>query len=250
MMKAIVVDDEKNNVEVLQTLLNTYCPEVTVVGVAHSVQEAYTKINELRPDLVFLDIQMPLQNGFELLRMFTPHIPFEVIFVTGYDHYAITAIKFSALDYLLKPVEIEELKWAVEKAKNTLARKYNSSLEQQQLIENLHAQELDKTIVIHDKEKVSLVKISEIEYIQSEGRYSDVFLQNGQHYLMARTLKEFEEFFQGNEAFLRINKSVIIYLPTLKSYTKGETCIIELASGNSFEVSRRRKQEILQRLKK
>lgn len=249
-MKAILVDDEKNNVEVLLTLLNIYCPDVTVVETANSVQEAYTKINALQPDLVFLDIQMPLQNGFELLKMYTPNVPFEVIFVTGFDHYAITAIKFSALDYLLKPVEIEELKWAVKKAKNTLERKLNSSVAQQQLIENLQESELDKTIVVHDKEKVSLIKVSEIEYIQSEGRYSDVFLQNGQHHLMARTLKEFEEFLQGNDAFLRINKSVIIYLPAMKSYTKGEICIIELASGNAFEVSRRRKQEILQRLKK
>src|SRR5690606_19001289 len=105
-MKAISVDDEKNNVEVLLTLLNTYCPDVTVVETANSVQEAYTKINALQPDLVFLDIQMPLQNRFELLKMYTPNVPFQVIFVTGFDHYAITAIKFSALDYLLKPVEI------------------------------------------------------------------------------------------------------------------------------------------------
>ncbi len=248
-MKAIIVDDEKNNIEVLQTLLTSYCEDVEIVATASSVAEAYEKINTFSPELVFLDIQMPVQNGFELLKMYGTDIPFEVIFVTGFDHYAISAIKFSALDYLLKPVDIDELQQAVEKAKGIIERKSSTAVEKSQLIENLAASELDKSFVIHDKEKVNVVKASQIEYIHSEGRYSQLFLFGGAQFLMARNLKEFEEYFSENGYFLRISKSVMINMNALKSYTKGEICIIELNSGTSFEVSRRRKQEILQRIK-
>src|SRR5687768_7808677 len=114
-INSIIVDDEKNSREVLQTLLAKFCPEVNIVGEAASVKDAYQIISKTNPDLVFLDIEMPMGNGFSLLQKFDT-IPFSVIFITSYDHYAINAIKFSAIDYLLKPVETSELKCAVSKA--------------------------------------------------------------------------------------------------------------------------------------
>lgn len=250
MIKALLVDDEKNGVEVLHTLLSRHCPDIYVQGTAASVAEAYEKVCVLQPDIVFLDIQMPVQNGFELLKLFGEYVPFKVVFVTSHDKYAINAIKFSALDYLLKPVEVIDLVAAVNKAISAvLGNEKNNNLVLR-LIDNLGSLQVDRTIAFHDKDKVGFVRNKDIEYISSEGRYSKLFLSNGKNYMVAKNLKEFEDYFEEEGPFLRINKGIILNLNYLKSYTKGELCIIELTSGISFEVSRRRKQEILQRLHK
>lgn len=247
---AILVDDEKNSTEVLATLLGMHCPDIKILSWAHSVKEASVQIREQKPDLVFLDIQMPLQNGFELLKSFGSAIPFEVIFVTSYNHYAINAIKFSALDYLLKPVDISELKAAVKKARAALAEKKDTSFQISHLIKNLSMDEINKSVIVHHKDKVHIVRNNDIEYILSEGRYSNLFLNNRSNFMIPRNLKEFEEYFEQCSTLLRINKSTIINVNLLKSYTKGEMCIIEMESGTTFEVSRRRKQEILQKIKR
>lgn len=247
---AILVDDEQNSVEVLKALLDIHCPEVRILSHANSVKEAFSKIKEYEPDLVFLDIQMPVQSGFDLLRSFGSTIPFEVIFVTSYDHYAINAIKFSALDYLLKPVDITELKDAVKKAQLALGEKKDPSFQINHLIKSLSVEEVNKSVIAHHKDKVHIIRDSDIEYILSEGRYSQLFLNNRSSFVIPRNLKEFEEYFEDCPVLLRINKSAIININLLKSYTKGETCMIEMESGIVFEVSRRRKQDILHRLKK
>ncbi len=250
MLKVIIVDDEKNNIEVMQLLLEQFCEDITIVSTAQSAIEAYDKIVYHQPDLVFLDIQMPQHSGFDLLRMFKGDVFFEVVFVTGFDQYAISAIKFSALDYLLKPVDIEELKAAIEKARSFVLKNNSRAIENNNLVQNFQLAEMDRNIIIHDKEKVTVVKAGEIEVIQSEGRYSTISMEDGSQYVMAKNLKEFEDYFSENGPFVRISKSVMLNLNFLKSYTKGETCIIEMKSGKSYEVSRRRKQEIIQKIRK
>lgn len=250
MLKVIIVDDERNNIEVMQLLLEQYCEGVNIVATAKSATEAYDKIIYHQPDLIFLDIQMPQHSGFDLLRMFQGNVFFEVVFVTGFDQYAISAIKFSALDYLLKPVDIEELKGAVEKARSFIHKNNSRAVENNNLVQNFQLAEMDRNIIIHDKEKVTVVKAGEIEVIQSEGRYSTLFMENGSQFVMAKNLKEFEDYFSENGPFVRVSRSIMLNLNFLKTYTKGETCIIEMRSGKSYEVSRRRKQEILQKIKR
>jgi len=248
-LTSILVDDEKDGQELLQNLLNRYFPEIEIQGIASGVDEAYELIGRFGPDLVFLDIQMPGSNGFDLLRRYTD-LPFEVIFVTGFDQYAINAIRFSALDYLTKPVDVNELFEAVKRARKSIsARKENRSYIVQ-LLHNLDAAPADKKIAIHNSEKVHILNASEIEYIEADGRYSKICMSNGAVFLTARNLREFEDYLGGSSAFIRVHKSIIINTAQVAAYQKGSLCIVELRSGKSIEVSRRRKQEILDLLQR
>jgi len=242
-INSIIVDDEKNSREVLQTLLAKFCPEVNVVGQASNVEEAYQVISKIRPDLVFLDIQMPLSNGFSLLQKFDI-IPFSVIFVTSYDHYAIHAIKFSALDYLLKPVETSELVSAVTKA---VSKKREVNRYIINLLDNIDENTPDKKIPFHVNGGVRFINTSSITHIEADSNYSNVFCE-GEKIPSCKSLKDFMDFLAQNPHFIKINKSVAINLKYLKEYSKGDTFTVTLTTGAVFESSRRKKSEILERL--
>lgn len=243
-INALIVDDEKNSREVLQSLLEKFCPEVTIIGNAANVDAAHQLIGELKPDLVFLDVQMPTGNGFSLLQKFDP-VPFSVIFVTSFDHYAINAIKFSALDYLLKPVEIHELTAAVAKAveKKAEVNRYVINL-----LDNMDERLIDKKIPIHVQGNVKFINCSAITHVEADGTYSNVFCEK-EKYASSKSLKDFEDFFVHNPNFIRINKSIVINVKYIKEYSKGDPFMITLHSGEVFESSRRRKPEVLERLK-
>jgi len=248
-IRAIIVDDEPKGVEVLKTLIEINCPEIEIIRTATSVEQAIEYTEHLIPELIFLDIQMPIQNGFDFLKHFSSNLNFEVIFVTSYDEYAINAIKYSALDYLMKPVEISELKAAVEKASIRINEKRSTSIMIESLIQNIYNSDTEKNIIVHGNDKVNIVRLNEIEYITSDGRYCKIFLTSGTDLMIAKNLKEFENPNDQSSPLLRINKTTMINTNFLKSYSKGEPCIIEMNSGITFDVSRRRKQEILQKLK-
>lgn len=247
-IKAIIVDDEKNSRDVLKNLLNTWDDEINIVAGASSVEEAYHLITTHQPELIFLDIQMPKANGFSLLKKFET-IPFEIIFVTSYDNYAINAIKFSALDYLLKPVEIDDLNRAVKKAILTIKKKNNSQSQVVNLINSINGEQKDRKIAVHSGEKVKLINCSQIAYIEGDRRYCQLYTIEGEHFTLAKYLKDFEEYFGDNSDFVRISKSHIINTVHIKEYSKGEPFIIVLTDGNTFETSRRKKAEILEKLK-
>lgn len=248
-MKAIIVDDEEKSRRVLRNLLEKFCKEVEVCAEAESAQRAAQLIDEHKPQLVFLDIQMPTGSGFDLLRKYK-ELPFEVIFVTSYDEYAINAIKFSALDYLMKPVEVEELKTAVAKANRKSATSNSSGLQVINLLNNTSEDHVEKSVAVHVNEKVMFIKINTIVRIEADNRYSHLYTKDGNKYTVTKTLKEFEEFLANNKSFVRINKNYMINLNSVKNYSKGEPCVIETDDGSMFEVSRRKKQEILEVLKK
>lgn len=247
-MKAILVDDEEKSRRVLRSLLEKFCPEIQICGEAEGVEQAAQLVKEQKPGLVFLDIQMPTGSGFDLLRKYE-ELPFDVIFVTSYDEYAINAIKFSALDYLMKPVEVEELKRAVGKAVKKSSSN-NTGLQVINLLNNTSENNVEKSVAVHVNEKVMFIKINSIIRIEADNRYAHLHTKDGNKYTVTKTLKEFEEFLANNRSFVRINKNYMLNLNSVKNYSKGEPCIIETEDGMTFEVSRRKKQEILEVLKK
>jgi two-component system LytT family response regulator len=246
---ALLIDDEENARVVLRNLLNDFFSEIDVIGEASNVDEAYSIIKERSPDLVFLDIQMPRSTGFTLLKKFE-EVPFDVVFVTSYDKYAINAIKFSALDYLLKPVEVADLRDAVHKAKRSIALKEKKSIQIINLLHNIGEEGGDKKVAVHSGESVKLLGGNTICYIEAEGSYCNITTTDGGRYTTAKFLKDFEEYFGGNSDFVRIHKSCMLNVKHIKQYNKGEPCIIEMTNGQTFEVARRKKQEVLEKLKK
>ena len=247
-ISAIIVDDEKNSRIVLSNLLSNFCPMVHVAGEAASPEEAYPLITDLNPDLVFLDIQMPTGTGFSLLQKFQ-QVPFEVVFITSYDEYAINAIKFNALDYLLKPVVIAELQEAVRKAEERIRDKSLRGSAMQNLIHNLDKDILDQRISFHKNDQVRYIAIRNISHVRSDGNYSIVITDQNETFSSSKTLKEYDDYLSAFPGFIRVHRNCLINVRELKSYSKGEPCIITMENGDTVEVSRRKKQEVLEALR-
>lgn len=245
---AILVDDEKNSREVLAKLLEKKHTEVEVIGEASNVEDAYDLCIKLKPQLVFLDIQMPRANGFNLLKKFN-EIPFEIIFVTSFDHYAITAIKFNALDYLLKPVEINDLNYAVNKAIKNISHKTNYQAQIINLLHNLETDVTDRKFAIHSGEKVKMLSEQSIIFIEGDGRYCHLTMNTGEAFTTPKNLKDFEDYFGVKSTFIRISKTFMINATHIKEYSKGEPFIIKMMNEKTFEVARRKKPEVLDRLR-
>jgi two-component system, LytTR family, response regulator len=248
MLNAVIVDDECSNRQVLANLIHTNCPLVNILGQADSVETAFQQITDKKPQLVFLDIQMPTGNGFQLLEKFEP-VFFDTIFVTSYDQYAINAIKFSALDYLLKPIDIQELKMAVTKAMHKNEKENNFQLLYHNLLNNIKPELKGKTMTIHQHSNVILVQMSKVIYIEADSNYSFIYMQDGTHYHTAKTMKEIEEFVNDIPVFVRVNRSVIINTTYCSHYQKGDPYTVMLANGKQFEISRRKRPEVLEKLK-
>ena len=233
----------------LNTLLRKHFPEIDIVGEAEDVEEAFALINKLNPQLVFLDIQMPRADGFSLLKRFDP-VPFEVIFVTSFDQYAITAIKFSALDYLLKPVEVDDLTEALKKAAASIESQRSK---QPQIINLLHSiDDLPEThhIAVHTSDSVRLLEENSVVSVTADGNYCIIHTDSNERFTTAaRRLRDFEDYFGGGSTFVRISKSQMINAKKIRRYSKGEPCMIEMMNGETFEVSRRRKSDVLNKLK-
>ncbi len=246
---AIIVDDEKNGREVLSTLLKNFFPEVELLGEAEEVESAYKLINSKHPQLVFLDIQMPRQSGFSLLKKYE-EIPFEVVFVTSYDQYAINAIKFSALDYLLKPVEVKDLREAITKARKSISQKTNSNVQFINLLKSIDSQTKERKVAVHVGDNVKLISEANIISLESDGSYCIITTTTNEKYTTSKYLKDFEEYLGNDSDIIRIHKSCMINVQHIKVYSKGEPCIIEMINGQTFEIARRKKSEILERLKK
>jgi two-component system, LytTR family, response regulator len=247
MIKTILVDDEQNNVETLQQLLTKYCPQVTIAGTADSVAKAREVIMEIRPDLVFLDIEMPYGNAFELLNSL-PVVEFEIIFVTAFGNYAIEAIKFSALDYLLKPVNIKELQAAVHKAAERIQFK-NISQKLDNLFFNLNSTKPSlQKIALPTLDGLIFVNIKDLVWLEARGSYTCVYLSSQQRIMVSRTLKEFEDVLPEDN-FSRIHQSYVINHNFIKKYNRGRGGTIEMEDGTVIEVSMRKKDEFLAKFK-
>lgn len=240
----VIIDDERHGRENLAGILREHCPDVLVIGEADKVQSAISLITRLKPDLVFLDVEMPGENGFKVLEHFE-EIDFEVIFVTAYDSYAIKAIRFSASDYILKPIHIFELQTAVEKVTKQIEQK-QENLKMKQLLHNIH-RPLNPRIGLPAGDSTIFVDAGEIIRCQGEGNYSHIYYAGNKHLLVARTLVEFEELL-SEFGFLRIHKSHLVNLKQVKSYIRRKGGRVLLSNGETIPVSRRRNSDVLQAL--
>jgi two-component system, LytTR family, response regulator len=244
-MKAIIVDDEKHCRESLQAMLRMHCPDVEVAAVCPDAITAIATIGTHRPDLVFLDIEMPRMNGFDMLQQLSL-IDFEIIFTTAYDQYAIRAIKCSALDYLLKPVDADELKLAVNKLKSR--PRHNMEKEQlQQVVSNLsNTAQQDFKLIIATLDGNYFLLPEEVIYCEGNDNYTHFHLTKGRKLVSAKTLKEYEEML-AEQGFLRIHKSYLVNLKYAVKFSKSNSTLI-LQDYTTLEVSRRKKEAVINAL--
>ncbi|WP_421873449.1 LytR/AlgR family response regulator transcription factor [Marinoscillum sp.] len=245
-MRAVIIDDEPSLRESTKTLLGIYCPEVTVVGEADGVKTAVELIRSSKPDLVFLDIEMRDGLGFDVLHVF-PDRAFAVIFVTGHNEYAVKAFKISAIDYLLKPIDPEELERAVTKAQTNLHRSV-SGMQIQTLAHQLNNRELTK-IVLKDSEKVYLIDIAEIVRCESSDNYTRFFLTDKRSILVSTTLKEYEKLLDS-QSFFRTHQSHLVNLRHIDHYDKREGGTLVMKDQSRLPVSVRKKEQLLKALEK
>lgn len=244
-IRTILIDDEANNNEALRFLLEKYCPDILVTATAEDIIAGETLIRESAPDLVFLDIEMPYGNAFDLLNRITD-IKIAVIFVTAFDKYAIQAIRYSALDYLLKPININELKNAVGKV-ITLIKEQSVNNQINNLLSNLKEPVPGhQRLALPVNDGFIFEKVENITHLMASGNYTNVFTHSGDKYLVAKTLKDFEELLPG-AAFCRIHHSCIINTGFIKKYYKGRGGYVEMEDGTTLEVSARKKDEFLSR---
>lgn len=250
MTNALIVDDEKHNVVMLQSLLKENCPDINVIDIAYNVDNAFEKINLLKPQLVFLDIKMPNKSGFDLLRLFS-EINFEVIFVSAYNEYAITAFEFNALGYILKPIDYEALQKTVRKATAIIqARNSINNNEISQFVKTLEDKgDRVNKVSFHHNDKVILVTVQDFVFIEGKAEFCEINLIDKSCYTSSKELKKFEDLLNEIGSFVRINKSIIINIDYIQSYTKGDICEITVNTGQVFEVSRRKKTTIISLLK-
>ncbi len=245
MITAIIIDDEADSRENLCSLLKAHCPQVEILKTCHSPKEGLKILEESQPSLVFLDIEMPGMTGFELLEKLNP-VPFEVIFTTAFNQYAIRAIKLSALDYLLKPIIAEDLKNAVSKFERR--KTGNEHLEQMRLLlSNLrHPKNEVHKIAIPSFDGMIFINITDIIRLEAEGSYTRFHTRQGQ-YLVSRTMKEYEDLLSEND-FFRVHHGHMINLNQVNRYVKGDGGYIILHDGTNVPVSARRKTEVLERI--
>lgn len=244
MLRAIIVEDELRSRETLKGLLNLYCKNVEIIGEAENVKEGISIIEDLKPDVVFLDIQMPDGSGFKLLES-TREIDFDVIFTTAYDQFAIKAIKFSALDYLLKPIFPDDLIKAVKKAEDKKEGQ-NQKVNVDVLLENINKPAKDAPkIVLSTSDEINVVKVDDIVRCESDNYYTFFYFKGGDRLLVSKTLKEHEELLKEHN-FIRPHKSHLINVMFIKSYLKQDGGYILLSDGSKVPVSRRKKEMIIE----
>lgn len=245
-IQCILVDDEPLNLDGLEKMINRYCPELTVTGKAGSAQEALELIRAKPPQIIFLDIQMPRENAFDLLDKLIP-VSFEIIFVTAFDNYALKAFRYSALDYLLKPVDMDELRIAVQKAKTNLLEK-DMNLRLAGFLEQIRDKNSQTRIALKTKEGLIFYPIKDILYCIAERAYTRFTFINGKQLLVTGNLKEFEGMLPDDN-FCRVHDSYLINLDHVKKYHYGKGGYVEMADGAAIDVSSRKRAAFLGKLR-
>jgi len=245
MLRTIIIDDEASVRKSLEKLVNRNCPNVKLIAEADGVKSGVEAINNYHPDLVLLDIKMDDGTGFDLLKQLEP-VDFKVIFITAYDQYAIKAFKFSALDYLLKPVDPDDLAEAVKKAEKLVMHELNQQLNT--LEENMLTQEKSKKkIILKTFENIHLVKLPDIIYCESQDNYTNFHLMNDKKILVSNTLKEYDEML-SEYGFFRAHKSYLINLIHIDRFEKAEGGSIVLVNEIKLPVASRKKDQLLEML--
>lgn len=246
MIRTVLVDDEPKSIKVLQRLLETCCPDVTIIGCAEGVETAFDMIRTLSPDLVFLDIEMTEGNAFDLLNRLQPQT-FQVIFVTAFDAYAVRAFKYSALDYLLKPVHPDELRTAVEKAAFRSQEKIDLT-QIKTLLENVGNLHLSQQkMAVPTMTGLTFIAIRDIIRFEASGHYTAIRLDNGATIISTRNIKEYENLLPDT-FFFRVHHSHIVNIHKIREYQKGRGGYLMMNDGVLVEIANRRREDFLKRL--
>jgi two-component system LytT family response regulator len=242
-MRVLIIEDEEQSISALKLEIETHCPSLQIIGIAKTVKDGIAQIKALDPELVFLDIQLSDGLGFEILELHG-EAHFKVIFTTAYSQYAIKAIKFSALDYLLKPIDSEELVVAVEKALKT--SRDEDELKIGNFIQNQQAQ-TRKKIALQTSDGISVYEIETILRCSAESNYTCLYFTNGRKILFSKTLKDFEDLLSGS-GFERIHHSHIINLNHLTNFVNKDGGYVVLSDKSTLPVSQRKKAQLIQAL--
>jgi two-component system LytT family response regulator len=245
MIKAIIVDDEPYCCETIATLLEDNCPEVEVTAICYNGADALAAIRQQSPALVFLDVEMPKMNGFEMLEQLSS-VNFDIIFTTSYDQYALKAIRFSAIDYLLKPIDREELEKAVQKVIRRSQKPIVQQLEI--LMQKIHHPSTPiSKIAMPTMEGLRMILVENIVSCESDSNYTILLLKNKQKIIVSCTLKEIEELLEQH-SFARVHRSYLVNLNEVEKYVKGEGGYLVMSDGSTVDVSRNKKELLLKKL--
>ena len=248
MIRTVLVDDEIDSIRVLQKLLDAFCPQVAVIGTASGVETALQVIRDTSPDLVFLDIEMAQGNAFDLLNQLQP-LQFQFIFVTAFDDYAIRAFKYSAVDYLLKPVDIDDLQSAISRVQEHPLEK-DLSKKMRVLLEHVGTLQMSQQkMAIPTITGLLFVPIQDILRFEAKGNYTTIYMANNDTIMATKTIKDYEEALPET-IFYRIHNSHIINLSRIREYQKGRGGVVVMEDGTVIEVASRRREEFLRKLLK
>jgi two-component system, LytTR family, response regulator len=239
-LRTIIIDDEPDSVNLLKLQLTQNCPQVEIVGTYTSSVKALQDIEMLEPDLLFLDIEMPVMNGFELLERIL-HFSFSIVFVTAYNQFALKAFRFNALDFLVKPIDTKELTEAVTKAEK---RVQPTSSQLTMLQKQLRGEPVTK-IAIPGQQGVTFIELNEIIYSEASNNYSKLVLTDGRHFLISKTLKDVQEVLE-EEHFLRVHRQYIINLNHVKQFNRNEG-ILTMTNGENIPVARNQKERLVEK---
>ncbi len=241
MITAILIDDERHCNETLKIELKRHCPDVSVIGSYTNGKEGVPAIKALQPNLVFLDIEMPWMNGFEVLQQFET-LNFDVIFITAYDNYAIQAFRYSAVDYLLKPIKNDLLIDAVDKVRKK--SQHNLPLQQlESLLHNLKDNRRDNRVVLSTSEGLEIVETSKIIRCQSDSNYTNIYLENAATIMLSKTLKEVEKMLQGPD-FIRTHQSHLVNINFISKFIKSDGGHLVMKDGSEVSVSKSRREQV------
>ena len=245
-IKSIIVDDESKSRNNLKQLLSEYCPAVEVIAEADSAANALILIAEHQPDLLFLDIEMGELSGFDLLKLLNGKQTFELIFVTAYDNYGIQAVKACAIDYLLKPINILELSNAVDQAiKQIGPKRENERLKE--LVANIDRKDDEQKIAVPLADKIEFIAVSKIVRLEAEGNYTHFYLDGQKHYLVCKTLKEYQELLESHQ-FIRSHQLHLINYRKISAYVKTDGGYIAMEDGSRVPISRQKREEVLAKI--
>ena len=248
MIKAVIIDDEKDSIDTLKWKLENYCPDVSVISSFEKPADGVSYLKKNPVDLLFLDIEMPMLTGFDVLEELGRDISFDIIFITAYDNFGIQAVKFSALDYLLKPVQNKELKEAIDKHLKKSQQKIPSE-QIDLLLNNVQAERKGKRgrIALASKESIEFVDPNDIVVCEANSNYTNIYLVEGRKRVISKTLKEFEEMLMQFD-FFRPHNSHLINLGRVKEFIRGDGGYLVMENKMKIPVSKNRKEELMQLL--
>lgn len=246
MLKSIIVDDEFKSRESLKALIEKFCENIQVAAVCQNADEAIKAIGEHKPDILFLDIQLQRETGFDLLEKLDK-IEFEIVFTTAFSEFAVKAFKFSAIDYLLKPVDIEDLRKAIEKARKRILG--NISERMTHLAQTMKGNTFKHSrLAVPSSDGLVFVSVDGILYCEASGNYTNIHMGDGRKFVVSRTLKEYEEMLEDLD-FFRIHNSYLINLNLIKKYIRGEGGQVVMTNDQALDVSKAKKKSFLEKIK-